>query len=168
MRRPDRSYTASMPVAVAAGRVMPVLSLRVTTYSADSYDGTPPLRPLTLKPYTCPDSRPEKAHSVLPPVVTPSYPSTGVRSSTLHAAVTSSIVTNPLSRTSVSLTVAALGGDWFEVAAIPTTLRETTLGDLPVGGRANLEADLVGAYVRRALGQDSLSLDQLIAAGFAD
>lgn len=68
----------------------------------------------------------------------------------------------------VSLTVAARGGDWFEVAVIPTTLRETVLGDLSVGGRANLEADLIGAYVRRALGQDSLSLDQLIAAGFAD
>lgn len=68
----------------------------------------------------------------------------------------------------VSLTVAALGGDWFEVAAIPTTLRETVLGGLPVGGRANLEADLIGAYVRRALGQAPLSLEQLIAAGFAD
>lgn len=68
----------------------------------------------------------------------------------------------------VSLTVTAVGGDWFEVAAIPTTLRETTLGALGIGGRVNLEADLIGAYVRRALGRDELSLEQLIAAGFAD
>ena len=68
----------------------------------------------------------------------------------------------------VSLTVAAVGGEWFEVAAIPTTLRETTLGALAVGGRVNLEADILSAYVRRALGRDELSLEQLIAAGFAD
>ena len=67
-----------------------------------------------------------------------------------------------------SLTVSAVGGDWFEVSLIPTTLRETTLGTLPLGGKVNLEADLIGAYVRRALGQTETSLTQLIAAGFAD
>ena len=68
----------------------------------------------------------------------------------------------------VSLTVTGVGADWLEVAIIPTTLRETTLGALAVGGRVNLEADILGAYVRRALGRDSISLEQLIAAGFAD
>lgn len=68
----------------------------------------------------------------------------------------------------VSLTVSAVGEDWFEVTLIPTTRRETTLGALPVGGRVNLEADVLGAYVRRALGRDGCSLEQLIAAGFAD
>lgn len=68
----------------------------------------------------------------------------------------------------VSLTVSAVGDDWFEVTLIPTTLRETVLGALPPGGRANLEADVLGAYVRRALGRDGCSLGQLIAAGFAD
>lgn len=68
----------------------------------------------------------------------------------------------------VSLTVSAVGGDWFEVTLIPTTLRETVLGALALGGRVNLEADVLGAYVRRALGREERSLDQLIAAGFAD
>ncbi len=68
----------------------------------------------------------------------------------------------------VSLTVVGVGGDWFEVALIPTTLRETLLGALEVGGALNLEADLIGAYVRRALGRDTFTLEQLIAAGFAD
>ncbi len=68
----------------------------------------------------------------------------------------------------VSLTVRAVGDAWFEVALIPTTLRETTLGRLPLGAAVNLEADLIGAYVRRALGRDSLTLEQLISAGFAD
>lgn len=68
----------------------------------------------------------------------------------------------------VSLTVSAVGEDWFEVTLIPTTLRETVLGALPPGGLANLEADVLGAYVRRALGRDGISLGQLIAAGFAD
>lgn len=68
-----------------------------------------------------------------------------------------------------SLTVAAVGDDWFEVALIPTTLRETALGDLKIGAPVNLESDIIGAYVRRAIGQDSsLSLSQIIAAGFAD
>ena len=68
----------------------------------------------------------------------------------------------------VSLTVTDVGGDWFAIAAIPTTLRETTLGALAPGDPVNLEADLIGAYVRRALGQGDLSLERLIAAGFAD
>lgn len=41
----------------------------------------------------------------------------------------------------VSLTLAALGGEWFEVALIPTTLAKTTLGSLKVGERVNLESD---------------------------
>ncbi len=49
----------------------------------------------------------------------------------------------------VSLTVAALRGDRFEVALIPDTLARTTLGDLAAGARVNLEADLVARYVAR-------------------
>lgn len=68
-----------------------------------------------------------------------------------------------------SLTVCAVGSDWFEVALIPTTLHETVLGELTLGATVNLESDLLGAYVRRALGCDSTtSLRQIIAAGFAD
>ena len=40
-----------------------------------------------------------------------------------------------------SLTIAALGPDWFEVALIPTTLEITRLGRRPVGWPLNLECD---------------------------
>ena len=49
----------------------------------------------------------------------------------------------------VSLTVAALGGDSFSVALIPHTLEVTTLGRLAPGRRVNLEADVLGKYVKR-------------------
>lgn len=68
----------------------------------------------------------------------------------------------------VSLTICAVGDGWFEVALIPTTLRETILGELQLGAAVNLEADLIGAYVRKALGQSELTYDRFIAAGFAD
>lgn len=67
-----------------------------------------------------------------------------------------------------SLTLCAVGEGWFEVALIPTTRKETILGALAVGDAVNLEADLIGAYVRKALHQDECSFETLIAAGFAD
>lgn len=55
----------------------------------------------------------------------------------------------------VSLTVAATGTDWFDVALIPETLQRTTLSRRLVGSRVNLEADvlsrMVAAQVRRQL-----------------
>lgn len=51
----------------------------------------------------------------------------------------------------VSLTIAALRPDGFEVALIPHTLRHTTLGALRDGMRVNLEADILGKYVRHHL-----------------
>lgn len=50
-----------------------------------------------------------------------------------------------------SLTIAGLGEDWFEVSLIPTTLAETTHGDLEVGDTVNLEVDVLGKYVERML-----------------
>jgi riboflavin synthase len=50
----------------------------------------------------------------------------------------------------VSLTVAALGPDHFDVMIIPFTGTHTTLGSLPAGSRVNLECDVVGKYVARA------------------
>ena len=47
----------------------------------------------------------------------------------------------------VSLTVAAVGGDWFEVALIPTTLQETTLGEARESMRVNLETDFIAKTV---------------------
>lgn len=46
-----------------------------------------------------------------------------------------------------SLTVSAVGDEWFEVSLIPTTLAETTAGELAVGEAVNLEVDIVAKYV---------------------
>jgi riboflavin synthase len=54
----------------------------------------------------------------------------------------------------VSLTVSALGPDWFEVSLIPTTLDMTTLGGAAVGTRVNLEVDVIAKYVERLLSRD--------------
>lgn len=43
----------------------------------------------------------------------------------------------------VSLTIADVTGDTFSVALIPTTLAETTLGDLAVGDAVNIETDIL-------------------------
>jgi riboflavin synthase len=48
----------------------------------------------------------------------------------------------------VSLTVAVLTDDGFEVSLIPETLERTTLGDT---GPANVELDVIGRYVQRLL-----------------
>ena len=51
----------------------------------------------------------------------------------------------------VSLTVSALAPGRFEVALIPHTLEVTTLGQLSLGDRVNLEVDVLAKYVQRAL-----------------
>lgn len=51
----------------------------------------------------------------------------------------------------VSLTVAAIGQDWFEVSLIPTTLELTTLGRAQPGAPVNLEVDVIAKYVERLL-----------------
>jgi len=51
----------------------------------------------------------------------------------------------------VSLTVAALLPSGFEVALIPHTLEVTTLRDRQPHDRVNLEADVLGKYVKRYL-----------------
>jgi riboflavin synthase len=53
----------------------------------------------------------------------------------------------------VSLTVAALDRDGFEVALIPHTLEVTTLGASAPGDGVNLEADVLAKYVERLLAQ---------------
>jgi riboflavin synthase len=49
----------------------------------------------------------------------------------------------------VSLTVSAVGPDWFEVGLIPETLRATTLGAKSPGDPVNLEVDVLAKYVAR-------------------
>jgi len=53
----------------------------------------------------------------------------------------------------VSLTVVDPTPSCFEVALIPHTLAVTTLGDRKPGDRLNLEADVLGKYVRHYLAQ---------------
>lgn len=58
----------------------------------------------------------------------------------------------------ISLTVAGLGADRFDVQVIPYTLDHTNLGTAKVRDRVNLECDLVGKYVVRAAELAGLSL----------
>ena len=51
----------------------------------------------------------------------------------------------------VSLTLVQAAGGRFSVAIIPTTLAETTLGNISAGQRVNIETDILGKYVRRYL-----------------
>jgi riboflavin synthase len=51
----------------------------------------------------------------------------------------------------VALTIVGLARDGFDVALIPHTLAVTTLGALAPGQVVNLEADVLGKYVRRFL-----------------
>jgi riboflavin synthase len=50
----------------------------------------------------------------------------------------------------ISLTVAGLGADRFDVMVIPFTMAHTNLGRIKVRDRVNLECDMVGKYVVRA------------------
>lgn len=74
----------------------------------------------------------------------------------------------------VSLTVNDAGEDWFEVLTIPHTLERTTLGELAVGDKANIEVDLIARYIEKLLrgggagAGSGLSLAQLAEAGFTD
>lgn len=63
----------------------------------------------------------------------------------------------------VSLTIAALGEGWFEVALIPTTVTGTTLGNVRPGDRVNLETDVLAKYVRRALEGRRPDLETLLS-----
>jgi riboflavin synthase len=70
----------------------------------------------------------------------------------------------------VSLTLVDASGGKFSVALIPTTLGETTLGDLKVGSAVNIETDIIGRYVKKYLQQLSptggLTIEKLRQAGF--
>ena len=51
----------------------------------------------------------------------------------------------------VSLTLAAVEEEWFEVVLIPETLVRTTLGARLPGSRVNLEVDPIARYVYRVI-----------------
>jgi riboflavin synthase len=58
----------------------------------------------------------------------------------------------------VSLTVARLEADRFSVAIIPYTYAHTDLHSLKVGGRVNIEFDVLGKYVERMIAMRQGSL----------
>lgn len=51
----------------------------------------------------------------------------------------------------ISLTVAAVGPDWFEVVIIPHTWEVTNLAERTPGDAVNLEVDVLAKYVERML-----------------
>ncbi len=57
----------------------------------------------------------------------------------------------------VSLTIAGLRDDAFEVALIPHTLEVTTLGALEPGDEVNLEVDVLAKYVEKLIDRDTIS-----------
>ncbi|HSL96818.1 MAG TPA: riboflavin synthase [Thermoleophilia bacterium] len=71
----------------------------------------------------------------------------------------------------VSLTLVAVEDRELRVSLIPHTAAATTLAGLAAGRRVNLEADLIGKYVRtfldRGRASEGLTWDKLAEAGFA-
>src|SRR5918993_3604483 len=51
----------------------------------------------------------------------------------------------------ISLTIAALTGEYFEVAIIPKTWEVTNLSQLKPGDDVNIEVDVIGKYVEKLL-----------------
>jgi riboflavin synthase len=71
----------------------------------------------------------------------------------------------------ISLTVAALGDKWFEIAVIPHTWKMTNLSALKRGSIVNLEVDIIAKYVERMLQphahkNKSLTLEKLQELGY--
>ena len=71
----------------------------------------------------------------------------------------------------ISLTVAALGDTWFEIAIIPHTWKVTNLGALARGAAVNLEVDILAKYVERMLAhhaepKSTLTLETLSELGY--
>ena len=58
----------------------------------------------------------------------------------------------------ISLTIAGLGVDRFDVQVVPYTMTHTNLGRAGLRDRVNLEADMVGKYVVRAAELAGLTL----------
>ncbi len=72
----------------------------------------------------------------------------------------------------ISLTVNDVTEDTFSVAIIPHSLEQTTLKNVQVGGRVNIETDIIARYIEKLLGQGavaqegSLTLEHLAQNGF--
>ena len=66
-----------------------------------------------------------------------------------YLALKGSIAINGTSLTLTEVADQADGTTKFGVSLIPTTLTETTLGDLQVGSQVNIEVDVIAKYVER-------------------
>lgn len=71
----------------------------------------------------------------------------------------------------ISLTIAELGKDFFEIAVIPKTWKMTNLATLRNGDEVNLEADVIAKYVERILlyreaQAEILTIEKLEKLGF--
>jgi riboflavin synthase len=58
----------------------------------------------------------------------------------------------------ISLTIAELGGDRFDIQIVPYTMEHTNLARVEPGDRVNLECDMVGKYVARAIDLAGMNL----------
>jgi riboflavin synthase len=72
----------------------------------------------------------------------------------------------------ISLTIAELKDDYFEIAVIPKTWELTNLSTLKSGDEVNLEADVIAKYVERILLYDrteqseNITIEKLSKLGF--
>jgi riboflavin synthase len=70
----------------------------------------------------------------------------------------------------ISLTVNTVSRDGFAVNIIPHTFVKTTLGQLRIGDRVNIETDIIGKYVERLTSpwksEGGLSMKTLAENGF--
>lgn len=74
----------------------------------------------------------------------------------------------------ISLTVAAVNDENFQVSVIPHTGKETTLLSKRPGDPVNLETDIVGKYIRKLMGlekkesqqKSGLTMEDLVSLGF--
>lgn len=71
----------------------------------------------------------------------------------------------------ISLTVAKLEPDHFEIAVIPKTWNQTNLSNLKPGDPVNLEADVIAKYVERIMTygrhENGVTMEKLIEFGYA-
>ena len=72
----------------------------------------------------------------------------------------------------ISLTVADLQTDYFDIAVIPKTWELTNLSSLKAGDEVNLEADVIAKYVERimlygkAKKDEDITMEKLEELGF--
>jgi len=63
-----------------------------------------------------------------------------------------SVLHGSLALDGVSLTINRIEGTFAEVALIPYTWKHTALGRLTAGDRVNIEADMIGKFVKKLIG----------------